>query len=168
MINDDEKHILSIGKLISNLQSLEFLLRGFLATIYDSDSDGLIPGMPKDMYDLQAGQTVPINHITNYESLRQIIDKYNDYVKEEDISLLLNRQQLVDLRDAMAHGRVSSAAPTPLLKILKFDRPDGGQARVMLSQTMDDAWFKSQISLVYESIMRIYHACELFAPIMIV
>lgn len=166
--NQQDKHTLSLGKLVVNLQSLEFLLRGFLSTIYDLDSNGLIPGMPRDMYDLDVGTVVPENYLTNYYSLGQLIDKYNSYVNARDTSLSINKQILVDLRDALAHGRVSGPAPSPPLKIIKFDPPRGGQVRVTFSQTMDENWFKSQIPLVYAELKKVYNACKLYAKRMIV
>jgi hypothetical protein len=168
MINDEERHYVSLGKLVGNLQSLEFLLRGFLATVYDAGPDGLINGMPKDMGALQIGEKVPVNHMTNYDSLGKLIDKYNGYVREKKSSLVVDKELVVDLRDALVHGRVSGVWPNGALKILKFSKQDGGQVCVEFSQTIDADWFKSRIRLVYEAAKRVYAACELFAPSMIV
>ena len=167
MVNQEQEYHDSVGKLIANLQSLEFLLRAFLATIYDTDSNGLIPGMPKNMYDLQVGDMVPINYLTNYYHLGQIIDKYNEYLKPKDVSFLIDRDSIVGLRDALAHGRVSGVSPHPPLRIIKFDKPDKqniGQVKVVFSDTMDKEWFSSKIHFVYEAMMRVHNASTLFAP----
>jgi hypothetical protein len=165
--NQQDKHALSLGKLVANLQSLEFLLRGFLSTIYDADSDGLIPDMPRDVYNLPVGSIVPENYITNYLSLGKLIDAYNEYVNERDTTLKIDRGTLVELRDALAHGRVSGTEPFPPLKILKFDQPRREQVRVAFSQTMDEDWFRSQILLVLAEVRKVYNSCKQYAPSMV-
>jgi hypothetical protein len=165
---EEDKHTAFVGRLVVNLQSLEFLLRGFLSTIHEADSNGLIPGMPQEMYNLKIGDEVPVNYLTNYEPLGKIMDKYNNYIKPRDASLLLDRNSLVDLRDAIAHGRVSGAIPSSSIKIIKFRRPKDGRVKIMFLQTMDTDWFERQIKFVYDEAMKTYRACKLFAPSMIV
>lgn len=166
--NQQDKHTLFLGKLVTNLQSLEFLLRGFLSTVYNLNSNGLIPGMPKNIYDLEVNTIVPENYLTNYYSLGQLIDKYNSYLNGRDTSLSINKQTLVDLRDALAHGRVSGTTPYPPHKILKFDSPKNGQVRVAFSQTMDEGWFRDQIRFVFGEVKKVYNACKLYAKRMII
>jgi hypothetical protein len=47
--------------------------------------------------------------------------KYNGLVESVSSDLCVD-SQLVNLRDALAHGRVSSNVPQPPLRLLKFDK----------------------------------------------
>jgi len=167
VLSDEEKHVRAVGALIVNLQSLEFLLRGFLSTVYDSDAKGLIPGMPPNLTTLHVGQSVPENYITNYDNLVQLIEKYNAFLTKKDISLLLDKQ-LVTLRDALAHGRVFQEQSRTKFQLLKFDRPANGQVQVVFSETMDDQWFKHNAGFIRAECNKVYDACRRFAPTMIV
>lgn len=166
-LSDEEKHARSVGALIVNLQSLEFLLRGFLSTVHDADPSGLLPGMPRDLTSLTIGQSVPENHMTNYDGLESLVDKYNTYMSGKNPSLLLDKQVVV-LRDALAHGRVFQEVSRSEFQLLKFDRPVGGAARVVFSETMDSDWFKHRAELVITQVSKVFEACKSFAPTMIV
>ncbi len=168
VLRDEEDHVRSVGALIANLQSLEFLLRGFLSTVYDSDANGLLPDMPKDWTGLRASQIVPVNHMTNYDNLGELIDKYNTYMENRNKALMLYRKAVVELRDALAHGRVFQEQSHTRFQLLKFDKPRDGKVFVTFSQTMDKQWFKYQAEFVIEECKKVLRACKLFAPSMIV
>lgn len=169
VLSDEEDHWLSVGAIIGNLESLEFILRGFLSTVHDSDANGLLPEMPQNLTGLRTGQIVPLNHMTNYDSLGVLIDKYNTYVENRDKSLMLDKKEVVELRDALAHGRVFQEwSHTGGFQLLKFGKPRDGKVHVTFSQTMDKQWFKHQAEFVKAECMRVFSACKLFAPIMIV
>ncbi|MEZ4103455.1 MAG: hypothetical protein R3B55_02800 [Candidatus Paceibacterota bacterium] len=58
-----------LGKLISNLWSLETVIRYFISIRLNEP----IP----DIYDIEIGDEVEDGHFTNFKSLEKLIEKYN-------------------------------------------------------------------------------------------
>ncbi len=100
-----EEYASLIGKVVANLQALEFLLRAFLYAKGDPPHSAFPPGKAVD--DLKVGDWAPENAMTCYDSLGDLIDRYNK------IAPAARRVDptIVELRDALAHGRVSAPAP---------------------------------------------------------
>ena len=63
---------------------------------------------------------------------------------------------LVEIRDALAHGRVSAAIPDDNLRLLKFSTPARGRVRVTFNETLSSAWFTAQKRRVIEAIQSVY------------
>lgn len=61
----------------------------------------------------------------------------------------------MDLRDALAHGRVSAPEPHADMMLLKFDRPQAGQARVAFAETNTCEWLREQSTRVADEIRRV-------------
>jgi hypothetical protein len=114
-----ELFALALGKFVSNLQCLEFLLRNYLYNHMESSASTL----PVRLHEMHVGDWVAVNAFTDYKSLGQLIEHYNEAVAA-DPNLVVD-PSVVSVRDALAHGRVSSrtidSLPTP--RILKFDTP---------------------------------------------
>jgi len=75
--------------------------------------------------------------MSSFDSLWQLIKKFNDlphHTKSVDPSL-------VDLRDALAHGRVFAGPDDDHFRIVKFDKPANGSARISYNQVMTEQWF---------------------------
>jgi len=155
-LSEAEKHALNLGKLVGNFQSLEFALRAFL-TNDEIAQRGSLPQSATNMHDMNEGDIVPENALTNYDTLGQLIKKYNGHPKILSASLTID-ETLVDIRDAIAHGRVSAEMPSSSLKLLKFDKPKNGQVRVTFSVTMTKEWFGEQIKRVYNAVLRVSEA----------
>jgi len=148
--NDDKFYL--IGKLYSNLQSLEFVLR---AALYDNKSKPHNPieyGMSINTFSV--GDIVPENALTDYSTLKQLIDRYNKEIAKDD-PLLMVDNAIVTIRDALAHGRVSSNSPEDDMMILKFDIPKNSQVKVVFAQKMTKDWFKEKISKVYNEVLKV-------------
>jgi hypothetical protein len=93
--------------------------------------------------------------ITGYDTLRELIIDFNNEMKNRRLSTI--DVTLVDLRDAIAHGRVSSSSPDDTMRLLKFDKPDKEhRVRVAFNQQMDEAWFESQIQRVHQAVQAVY------------
>jgi len=153
-----EKHSLLLGKLVGNFQSLEFALRAFLIND-DINKKGPLPKSETDMHNMIIGDVVSENAFTNYDSLSQLINKYNCHPKIKTAGLSID-ETLVDIRDAIAHGRVSSEKPLSNLALLKFDRPKNGKVEVVFNAKMTEEWFKEQIKRAYEAVIRASEANE--------
>ena len=138
-------HALRLGKLLGNLQSLEALLRIYLLKV----GTGASLGAPakKPYWDLLEGEVVDDDEFTNYDSLGQLIAKYNMHVTSRFPQFCVSTE-IVKVRDLLAHGRVAGTSQdTTTLKILKFTKPKDGKAIVTTSNLMDDSWFDLNIAL---------------------
>ena len=140
------------------MQSLEALLRFYLLKI-GARARVQAPGSPP-YWSLSAGDEVPEDEFTNYDTLGTLIAKFNAHVGTRDASLAVDAG-VVSLRDLLAHGRVSADAEDEArLAILKFDKPKGGKVRVAAAALMDDAWFAAKTQYVLDQILRVNAAHE--------
>jgi len=151
------EHCAELGGLLANFQSLEFILRVFLHKLPSARPLGYPHGT--DIYSFPIGSTLPVNELTSYDSLGSLIKKYNAELNLRHPGLQID-PTLVDLRDALAHGRVSApAGDNTLLRLLKFSKPDAnGQVRVVFNSEMTRAWFKSQKRRILEAVERVQQA----------
>jgi hypothetical protein len=156
-----ENHVLHLGKLVGNLQSLEALLRMYLQSITRKASGSPVSGKP--YWNMSVGDVVPENPFTNYDSLGTLLHKFNIDIEPCDRSLKLD-SSVVGIRDLLAHGRVAADAPDlTQMRIVKFDRPSSGAARVAAAALMDEKWFETNIALVRDEIERVHAAYQRFA-----
>jgi hypothetical protein len=125
---DYDKYAANLGKIVANLHALEFSIRIFMCDIH------------RENYTLpHAGDTmVPLSHLTNFDTLGQLIQKYN-------ACLLPNERQyevdpeIVGIRDAIAHGR--AVGIQGVFTLYKFGRPNHvGMVPVEFSQELDHVW----------------------------
>ena len=102
-----------IGRIVRNLQSLEFLLRAVLLNI-NKDTEPQI-----DDSDIVEGAVLPENSFTNYKSLGKLIDEYNRHNKKLGLGPELTKAS-VEIRDMIAHGRISSKEMDGIPVLYKF------------------------------------------------
>lgn len=154
-------HVLLLGKLTANLHSLEAILRVYLLAIGQREHGKPVP--KHSYFDLAVDDVVDEDEFSNFDPLSALIDKYNRDVMLRDKSLVVDRS-VVDVRDLLAHGRVAGdREDTSTLRIVKFEKPKLGKARVDASALMDDAWFGEHIKHVFEQILKVGIACKRYA-----
>jgi hypothetical protein len=92
----------------------------------------------------KVGEDVPEDSITNFLSLRQLIEEYNSELSRRGMSEFLIDRSIVDTRDAIAHGRVLSddSGVTPFL--IKFSKAKSKRVTVEYRELLDDRWFEQQ------------------------
>lgn len=154
-----EQHPLNLGKLLVNFQSLEFALRSFL--VNDEIARGHSFPETAKLHGMKKGDIVPLNAFTNYDTLRKLIEKYNSHPKIISAGLTID-ESLADLRDAIAHGRVSGELPSPPFKLLKFSKPKENENRVkvIFSISMTSEWFSKQQARVQNAVFIVVQANE--------
>jgi len=150
VLNDHDKHFMNLGKVVSNLLSLELSLRTFLLEAEGSQGE-------MDYSQLNVGDQVAEDAFTNWDYLKQLIEKYNDRIESVDSSLCVD-DSVVALRDALAHGRVFASSPSGPMSLLKFTRPKKEQTKVTFAAQMDETWFQNQISLTHDQIKKVIAA----------
>ncbi len=148
-----------MGKLVVNLQSFEFALRGFL---YNREQGRTSQGRPGFLEGVTKGQKVEENAFTNYDTLGKLIDKYNGKVRPADASLEVD-PGIARIRDAVAHGRIAgllSSLDEPL-RLVKYDKPANGLVRVTDFHILTKDWFDEKIKWVCQNLKKVQQANEL-------
>jgi hypothetical protein len=118
-----DDHCINLGRLWSNLQSLEVTLRLFLTQANSSE-----------------------NHITNRDTFGTLVGKYNGQLSKDEQSLYSVDTSVVDTRNALAHGLVSSGSVERFPRTLSHNDQE-------VEMTVD--WFDAQVTLAQEQIGRV-------------
>lgn len=145
------EHALHLGGLLGNFQSLEFVLRGYLSKLPTGEGSALPPGI--DIYQSPVGTELPETVFTNYDTLGILISKFN--VEMQRQGKVGVETKLIELRDALAHGRVSALGTEELLRIVKFTKPHQGMVKVAFNEMMSSQWLLLQKKRVSEAIHRV-------------
>jgi hypothetical protein len=142
----------NLGSIVVNLQSLEFALRLFL------DETQSYPNSQNDtvtnLTGLDVGEWVSESYFTNYDTLKQLIRKANSELQKRGLSDRID-ESLVELRDAIAHGRVLSSNPDGPFRILKFSKPIDGKVQVKISVDMTPDWLSQQTKRTHDEILKV-------------
>jgi len=139
---DLSQHATMLGKLLVSFHCLEYALRAFL---YERDPphEPLAPGT--DLDTMIFGDVVAENAITRWDSLTHLIKRYNRAIS--DVQLAVD-PSLVDLRDALAHGRMAASLSERNFALVKFTRPYAGRVEVGFRQELSEEWMENQIKRV--------------------
>jgi hypothetical protein len=132
--DDMDPFFRDLGELQAKFMSLEYALRSFLFR------DAGLPFM-RDLDSISVGDLIDENPFTNRDSLGPLIDKYNAVVRPKDPSLVIDRS-VVDLRDALAHGRIYRKSVKSQPRLLKFSKKldkATGKVRTETVETLDPA-----------------------------
>jgi hypothetical protein len=138
-----EAHTLAIGKIVVNLQSLEFILRLFLRLANNEAFE-----IPKPNV-----QLVPLSYMTKWATLGQLIRDFNKNLNSHEKNYAID-PMVVELRDTLAHGWALSEIGIPMT-LYKFGKPTGQQVPVEKIVVMDTAWLEAQRVLVRRQIDKI-------------
>jgi hypothetical protein len=106
------------------------------------------------MSHLKPGDQVPENAYTSFDTLGQLIRRFNRIVAKRFPARAID-PSIVTVRDALAHGRVWSDLPGPPLHLLKFAKPKGGVAQVEFAQVMSVEWLNAQTQRVQSELMKV-------------
>jgi len=147
MVNTD-KLATALGKILTNLQALEFSLRLFLYESVGPQHKTLT------LDQLAVGDWVPENPITNYDSLGDLVCKVNERLEALGVPERLDHS-LIDLRDALAHGRTSALLPRGPFKLLKFSRPKQGKVQVTTAIDLTPQWLTEQTKRTFDEVQKI-------------
>jgi hypothetical protein len=146
-----------VGSLVINFQSLELLLRGFLQDQPGAEPLGLPPG--QDFYSSPEGSVVALCPLTNHDSLDKLIEKYNRIAHAQGKPKV--DPKLVEVRDALAHGRNSATTEGVPMRSIKFSaplHPDKKTVRVSFNAVLDEKWFKEQKARVVAALFTVHQA----------
>jgi hypothetical protein len=119
----------AFGRLSVNLIVLENEVRHAL---YRKHDEGTGRVLPTRFVDLPAGTSVPINWLTCDSKLADLIIEFNKLHPKAQI----DGHAVVGLRNALAHGRILSQAPDPVLHLLRFPRHEKTETATVLEQNI--------------------------------
>jgi hypothetical protein len=157
---DPQEYAALIGRVVANLQALEFLLGVFLYNKADPPHNPLPTG--KSLCSLSVGDVVGENALTDFSPLGKLIDRYNRSIGASCPNLLVDRS-IVELRDALAHGRLLKEAANEDLILVKFGNPSSGSTRVAYSHKLTRDWLKAQVGVTLGECKKIVQAPD--APV---
>lgn len=147
-----EKHYKNLGVLLQNLLSLELFLRCCILRKECKERDA--PNLTK----IQEGDDVPECPLTNYDTLGDVIKKFNSY---PDISHKIDKDRVCRIRDGIAHGRVLSDSPTlQPMRLVKFSKPRKKKVKVDIAIEMTDEWFKECTQFLFSEVQEIRKVYE--------
>jgi hypothetical protein len=141
----------SLGRLLTNMLSLELLLRLFLFNKEKENDDHTF-----NIDSLKEGDIVPKNYLTDPNStLHPLTEKYNSYCKTNSRELCID-PSLADIRNALVHGRVLALDPSfSNTRLFNFVSQKDGQIKVSFSISMNEEWFKKQIRLFLNAMVNV-------------
>ncbi len=148
---------------MGNFQSLEFMLRSFLQRLPTARPIGILEG--KDIYSFPVGAELPVSELTSADSLGPLIDKFNKEVNKYDLAGI--DREIVKIRDALAHGRISACDPRDNLRLLKLSRhrDNESQVRVEFNEAMTESWFVDQKRRVTDAIQLVSEAMKVICGV---
>lgn len=108
----------------------------------------------------KSGDWVELSPLTNDLDLRGVLERYNKAAKEYRVDI----ERIVNLRDALAHGRVFGRGPIQTaisFRLLKFEREaKDKKVQVAMAKDMTKEWFNENIEFLLKSLEKIRIALE--------
>ncbi len=135
-----DEHAIRVGYVHTNLAALESSLRFFMLKLR-----GQVFHVPKP-----GDADAPLNWMTKWVSLGDLIKKYNGELTENERLHFLITKEAKDIRDALAHGRLHSPELELPWTLTKFGQQKGGRVSIILNQKMTIEWLDNAHKLVGE------------------
>lgn len=145
---NERVHLENLGRLVTNIQTLEVTIRACLF------EDELAKGISKQLSNVKfvKGELLPESAYTNWDTLSELIRKYNELPISKGLTI---DENIVDIRDAMAHGRVFSFAPEGIPMLVRFNKPKNNQVEVEFGASMTEQWFGEQIARLFKEFRKV-------------
>ena len=148
-IMDDNESSRLMGAIKMNLLGLETLLRSFLLK-YSGDT------ATYKLFDLEDGDEISEDEFTNFDTLRQLISKYNQRIPNQ--KYMLDKTNILLLRDALAHGRALSKETNTPFWLIKFSSSKYGKVEVEYFEEMSIHWFHKNVQFIADAIDKVEKA----------
>jgi hypothetical protein len=131
-------HLVLVGSIVTNLQALETVLRYFLLQLKEQKAQ-----FPQ-VDDKEANET----YLTNYVSLGQLIDEFNKTLKDTEKKFMVD-EQIVTIRDALAHGRLLTVLRQPPYRLWKFGQAKAGRVPVEFCEELTVEWLRAKSDAIF-------------------
>lgn len=132
-----------------NLLSIEYRLRVFLSWANLPEACGYPAG--HRLGDFRVGDEFVVGAFTNYESLSQLVKKFNQIATSKQRKTV--DQAVVRLRNALAHGRLTREPDDEFFRLIKFSKCDkkNGKVRVEYHEVLDQDWITKNQKLLSDT-----------------
>ncbi|MGA8756594.1 MAG: hypothetical protein WB611_09710 [Stellaceae bacterium] len=142
---DHNEYAASLGKIVGNFHALELCLRLFLCEARNEKY--ALPG---------AGATmVALSHLTNFDSLGRLIEKYNASLLPTENRYRID-PKIVRIRDALAHGRSVSATGSFPITLYKFSKAKvAGMVSVEFAEVLDEMWLNEAAGNIFIFVQKV-------------
>jgi len=138
-------HLSGLGKIIGNLHTLELMLGIFLCKAHGENVE----------FPESSMGTVPETHLTNFMTLGELIAAYNSALAPAESAYSVD-PVIVKVRDAIAHGRLTSVSARFPLTLYKFGKPDKmGVVPIELVEEISETWLDQNRQRIFDDIEKI-------------
>jgi len=143
------EHCTNLGQLVHNFQALETWLRFVLLKLEPSQH----PAVQLDFEGMALGTDLSQNEVTDFADLRTLCKRFNRHMSVKKAPEL--NVAIVDIRDALAHGRIIGTKTGYPLRLIKFSKPASGRVKLVVNEVMDHNWFALQLLRTHRAIERV-------------
>jgi len=142
-----------LGALVSNLLQLEFSLR--VSLHLDEPGEHL----PFDTFrHITANAVLPLNHLTSWANLGDLVAAFNAGQRARGSPSI--DEGIVELRHALAHGRITQKKMESAYLLVRFGKPVGDHVAVESIQTVTLEWLESQVRRTSEAGLIVWSRIE--------
>ena len=139
-----------LGALFANLGSLDLALRHAIY-LHETQPEARVRSVSAWWASLREEQVHAKNHLTSWDSLRELVGAYNSYSPTLRID-----EGIADLRDALAHGRILATGPASDLTLIRFSNPrQTTTVTVEKVERLTPDWLRQQIHRVNVAVVRV-------------
>jgi len=104
---------------------------------------------------------MPETHVTNYDSLSRLIEKFNANLSKEELKYRISAAA-VEVRDTIAHGRIIASSPNFPVTLYRFSEPDESKhVSVIAAEEMTGTWFEEKIEMLRSQIRKVIDCAKM-------
>ena len=155
--NPPDAYSIALGKLVANVATLELALRVviYLSEVQPSQRQPVA----RRLTALCAGDELGESALTSWDSLTALIATYNRYNPNAAVP-----EDIGELRDALAHGRVLTDSPDTNLRLIRFGKPRNGRVAVERIEALSIDWLDRQINRLHDAVVLVHKRMRELAP----
>jgi hypothetical protein len=142
-----------LGRLVANLTVLEIALRIALY-LQETPLDKQLPDSFR-MANLNVGDEMDESWLCNWAPLSAALNAYNK-LQVANGKLPID-DGIIDLRNALAHGRIIAEAQGAPMALIRFERAQAGKVRVTEKHVMSLEWLRAQSARVYAAAASVHN-----------
>lgn len=149
---DQDDHTRGVGRIVTNLEALEFVIRIFLTKANNQKLEFPTPETTE----------LPETFVTSFMSLDELIKEYNATLSSTEQIHCVDAQ-MIKIRDAFAHGRIYSNNESFPIALYKFSKPKDGKAAVEYAETLTTDWLKQKGDFIHAQTDKVV-TCRKYKP----
>jgi hypothetical protein len=149
-----------LGRLLSNIIQLEFAVR--VGLHFQEREDTRMS--TEVLHTIREGDLLPENYLTNWMQLSELVDDYN--ARESARGGATIDEGIVELRHALAHGRLTASTLTSEMSLFRFSQPDRRTKRVMVERIdrLTPQWLDEQVDRTADALQAVFKRIQELKP----